>query len=166
MSWSFNRRYVVVCCLWFVFSVSKMHSSPSLCSQALLWLMKRQFSYHFSPWSHLVLGLLVAVQVSDALWGTTGWGEWKKPGASVHLDQKLCVRIGWSVCFSAARSPVFKVHMEHHLQQNKYLGMSRFTQQKCFWLSSPWYLQLAWKNCWRLPKCQYLLSRMNLNIMA
>lgn len=64
--------------------------------------------------------------------GTTGWGEQQQPGASVYLDQELCVCIGWGVCSSAARSLMFEVRVEHHLHQNKHLGMSCFTQEKCF----------------------------------
>lgn len=43
----------------------------------------------------------------------------------------VCVEDGVSI-FQLQEAQSFKVHVEHHLQQNKYLGMSRFTQQKCF----------------------------------
>lgn len=81
-----------------------------------------------------MLGLLGAVQVQNALWGATAWGEWKRPGPSVYLDQDLCVcvRIEWDVYFQLQEAQYLRFMLEHHLQQNKYLGMSHFTQQKCF----------------------------------
>lgn len=56
----------------------------------------KAFSQCFSPWSHVVLGLLDAVQVQNALWGTTDWGEWKKPGTSGYLDQKSAMCLFFS----------------------------------------------------------------------
>lgn len=43
----------------------------------------------------------------------------------------VCVEDGVFI-FQLQEAQSFKVHVEHHLQQNKYLGMSCFTQQKCF----------------------------------
>lgn len=67
------------------------------------------FFYRFSPWSLMVLGPSDAMQVPIALWRDHRLG-WAAAARSISMPgpKTLCVCIGWGVCSSAARSPMFR----------------------------------------------------------